>query len=254
MFDGFSTQGITMSHIGTGIASPQISSPVNAQSRSPEQKKGNVLKVKFTEEEDQKLTRIVMQVGAKDWIKVSQLMETRNPRQCRERWNNYINPCLRTDPWTPEEDILLNQKFLEYGPKWNKISKFFKNRSDNNIRNRWMMIARHRSKQQKSPISPAPAQQAAQPQMAMPRMPKIQNVCPQMQFATVKAHVLPQMQPSVQMQQTCVMPVLKEASVPELKETENPFDSFSCMSLQFQASEPVMAECEYDMWNDFSFY
>jgi len=86
---------------------------MNAPKPRAEQKKGSKIKVKFTEEEDQKLTSIVMQVGAKDWIKVSQLMETRNPRQCRERWNNYINPALRTDPWTPEEDILLDQKNKE---------------------------------------------------------------------------------------------------------------------------------------------
>lgn len=112
-----------------------------------------VLKVKFTEEEDAKLQNLVMQYGTRDWIHISKLMGTRNPRQCRERWNNYVNPSLRTDPWTPDEDILLDAKYAEFGPRWNKISKFFKNRSDNNIRNRWMMISRHRAKSLRNPSS-----------------------------------------------------------------------------------------------------
>ncbi|KAH0788933.1 Myb-like DNA-binding domain containing protein [Histomonas meleagridis] len=72
-------------------------------------------------------------------------MGTRNPRQCRERWNNYVNPDLRKDPWTPEEDKILEEKYAEIGPKWNKLARFLSNRSDNSIRNRWMMISRHRS-------------------------------------------------------------------------------------------------------------
>ena len=142
----------------------------NNNNKQHSNKGKSTLKIKFTEEEDMKLHRLVMQFGAKDWIKISQLMETRNPRQCRERWNNYVNPALRTDPWTPEEDMLLDQKFAEYGPKWNKISKFFVNRSDNNIRNRWMMIARHRAKSQKSPISPAPT--PTQSPIATMKIPK----------------------------------------------------------------------------------
>ncbi|OHS97993.1 hypothetical protein TRFO_09164 [Tritrichomonas foetus] len=103
-------------------------------------------KLKFTPEEDDKLLKLVQTHGSKNWITIAQLMETRNPRQCRERWNNYLNPDLRKDTWSKEEDDLLDDKYSEYGPKWNKISKFFLSRSDNNIRNRWMMLARHRAK------------------------------------------------------------------------------------------------------------
>ena len=104
------------------------------------------MKLKFTADEDTKLAKLVAEHGTKDWVKISFLMQTRNPRQCRERWNNYLNPDLRTDPWTAEEDQILEEKYKEYGAKWNKISKFLQNRSDNNIRNRWMMIARRKNR------------------------------------------------------------------------------------------------------------
>lgn len=111
-----------------------------------EVKKQPPLKIKFSAEEDSKLLNLVQQYGTKNWVRISQMMETRNPRQCRERYNNYINPSLRKDNWKKEEDDLIEEKVLEFGPKWNKISKFFENRSDYSIRNRWMMLERHKAK------------------------------------------------------------------------------------------------------------
>lgn len=98
--------------------------------------------VKFTEEEDQKLIQIVKTFGTHDWKKVANHLKTRNARQCRERWNNYINPDLNESEWTVEEDNLLIKLQKEYGTAWNKIAKFFDKRSDNALRNRWMRLKR----------------------------------------------------------------------------------------------------------------
>ena len=218
MFDGFSASGFAVS-IGAALSNPLVPCcgkgiPIAITKRANVQVPKSTLKIKFTDEEDAKLLRLVQEFGSKDWIKISQMMETRNPRQCRERWNNYVNPALRTDPWTPEEDMILERKFAEFGPRWNKISKFFVNRSDNNIRNRWMMMARHRSKHQKSPISPAPTQRVEPPQY--------------------------------------VLPVVKEIRVAEMRPLENPFElTDEQKQAQFNQFEQ---EFEYDAWNDFSFY
>jgi hypothetical protein len=91
------------------------------------QSHGRYTKVKFTSAEDARLLDLV-------------------PRQCRERYQNYLNPELRNDSWTLEEDTLLENKCDELGPKWSRIAKFFENRSDNALRNRWMMLNRHHSK------------------------------------------------------------------------------------------------------------
>ena len=40
-------------------------------------------------------------------------------------------------PWTREEDQLLMRLYQQYGPKWAQFTKFFKGRSDYNIKNRW---------------------------------------------------------------------------------------------------------------------
>lgn len=97
-------------------------------------------KLKFTDEDDKRLAKYVAMIGDNDWSKIATLMGDRNGRQCRERWNNYANPNLRTDPWMPDEIQLLCRKYQELGPKWNRIAKFFKNRSTNSIKNKWMSI------------------------------------------------------------------------------------------------------------------
>ena len=130
-------QPINPQIITNDTSKQQVTQPVQTSKPS-----GKSIKCKFTPEEDQKLRELVQLHGTSSWKLVANLMVTRNHRQCRERWKNYLDPVLRNDPWTLEEDQLLVQKFSEFGPRWNKISRFFANRSDNNIRNRWQLMLR----------------------------------------------------------------------------------------------------------------
>ena len=117
----------------------QVQYPVTNQFILPHQEVNTYVqkvKCKFTEQEDIQLNNLVRQFG-KNWNLISKLMVTRNPRQCRERWNNYINPELSNLPWTIEEDLLLAKIYAQTGPHWSKIGKYFPRRSDNSIRNRW---------------------------------------------------------------------------------------------------------------------
>ena len=107
------------------------------------------IKCKFTEQEDFQLNQLVSRFG-KNWNLISKIMVTRNPRQCRERWNNYLNPELSTAPWTYEEDLLLAQIYAKTGPHWSKISKHFPSRSDNSIRNRWHILLKRMEKRMSS--------------------------------------------------------------------------------------------------------
>lgn len=106
----------------------------------------NGAKIKFTPEEDRRLSSVVAEYGTKDWMKVACMLPGRNARQCRERYNSYLDPTLRNDPWTSEEDALLEQKHNELGAKWNKIAKFFVNRGNNALRNRAMILVRRRTR------------------------------------------------------------------------------------------------------------
>ena len=65
-------------------------------------------------------------------------MNGRNARQCRERWKHYLSSNRGKSPWTEEEDKLLLEKMEELGPKWTKIATFFQDRTDIQIKTRWM--------------------------------------------------------------------------------------------------------------------
>jgi hypothetical protein len=93
-------------------------------------------------EEDERLTQIVANLGTKDWNCIAGYMGSRNARQCRERWRNYLDPELRNGEWTTEEDNILQAKYMEMGAKWNKIAQFFTGRSDLSLRNRMQVLER----------------------------------------------------------------------------------------------------------------
>ncbi|OHT10733.1 Myb-like DNA-binding domain containing protein [Tritrichomonas foetus] len=69
-------------------------------------------------------------------------MTNKTPKQCRERYENYVNPKITNSEWTNDEEQMLIKKYVEMGPHWVKLSKFFKTRSVNNIRNKWLMLKR----------------------------------------------------------------------------------------------------------------
>ncbi|EAY14769.1 Myb-like DNA-binding domain containing protein [Trichomonas vaginalis G3] len=95
---------------------------------------------KFTSEEDKRLCELVTVYGNKAWKKIAQIMQTKNTRQCRERYINYLAPNLTNGPWTQEEDYSLIQFASQMGPHWSKIAKMFPTRSDVNVKNRYALL------------------------------------------------------------------------------------------------------------------
>lgn len=92
---------------------------------------------KFSEEEDEMLKRIVFTFGPKNWRLIASLMPDRTPRQCRDRYSNYLAPGFIHSEWTKEEDKLLAEKFVLLGPKWTQIRQYFPFRTANDIKNRY---------------------------------------------------------------------------------------------------------------------
>lgn len=93
---------------------------------------------KFLPEEDDKLRELVDKYGINAWDTIAECMNGRNARQCRERWKHYLSSSRGKAPWTDEEDKLLLEKMEELGPKWTKIATFFQDRTDIQIKTRWM--------------------------------------------------------------------------------------------------------------------
>jgi hypothetical protein len=112
-------------------------------------------KWKFSQVEDLRLAEVVAKYGPANWTVIAGQMPGRNARQCRERWTNYIKPGLHHTPLSPEEDMLLEQKCLEIGPRWQLIVTFFPGRARNCLKNHW--IAKHRRLHAEADVRPGNA-------------------------------------------------------------------------------------------------
>lgn len=111
-----------------------------------------IVKSKFTPEEDQKLFNLVNGLQEVDWSAIAKQFSHRNSRQCRERWQNYLNPNLIKDNWTEEDDRLLLDRYNEMGPHWNAIGRTLGNRSGNSVRNRYLVLMRFQQKHPESDL------------------------------------------------------------------------------------------------------
>ena len=94
----------------------------------------------FTAEEDELIKRLFEEEGIRNWAEIAEKIEDRTPKQCKDRYNNYLSPGIKNLPWTQEEDQRLLQKIQEFGHKWTKIVQFFPGRGSNNIKNRWHKV------------------------------------------------------------------------------------------------------------------
>lgn len=99
---------------------------------TPEIKKGS-----FTEKEDDLFIAHVKEYGPNKWGLLAKQMTGRTVQQCCMRWKNYLDPSLKKEAWTQEEDELLFKLQRTYGNCWRKIAALMTGRSGNAIRNRW---------------------------------------------------------------------------------------------------------------------
>lgn len=70
------------------------------------------------------------------------MLPGRNARQCKDRYEKYLDPNINVSPFTQEEDKKLLSLRELYGPKWILISKHFNNRSDNSLKSRYKLLMR----------------------------------------------------------------------------------------------------------------
>ncbi|EAX94301.1 Myb-like DNA-binding domain containing protein [Trichomonas vaginalis G3] len=102
----------------------------------------NAPKNKFSAAEDEMLRNLVRKYGENEWDLISQVLGTKNSRQCHDRWVYNLSPKVNKKPFTEEEDQKLLDLVENLGPHWVQISKRMPGRTDTQIKNRYKVLKR----------------------------------------------------------------------------------------------------------------
>jgi hypothetical protein len=132
-----------------------IESSENSEKRMSTRTRSVHPKLKFTSQEDILLEDLVSELGENNWLLVSSRITGRNPRQCKERWMNYLSPDVAPLPWSVADDELLLEKVEECGRRWVQIAEFFPMRKGVHVKNRYLVLQRRQKKELRAiePIS-----------------------------------------------------------------------------------------------------
>ncbi|XP_078439028.1 myb domain protein 4r1 isoform X2 [Wolffia australiana] len=95
---------------------------------------------RWSVDEDKRLKVAVILFGAKNWNKITQFVPGRTQVQCRERWVNCLDPALKLEEWTQEEDTKLREAIATFGYSWSKVASSVPPRTDNQCMRRWKAL------------------------------------------------------------------------------------------------------------------
>ncbi|CAK9868430.1 unnamed protein product [Sphagnum jensenii] len=92
-------------------------------------------------EEDTRLKWAVSVYGARGWKRIATHVPGRSEIQCRERWCNVLDPSIKIEDWTPEENIRLKELVVKHGShRWAAVASEMGCRTDNQCFRHWKAL------------------------------------------------------------------------------------------------------------------
>eukprot|EP01028_Stygiella_incarcerata_P006349 TRINITY_DN2594_c0_g3_i1.p1 TRINITY_DN2594_c0_g3~~TRINITY_DN2594_c0_g3_i1.p1 ORF type:complete len:645 (+),score=149.41 TRINITY_DN2594_c0_g3_i1:62-1996(+) len=118
-------------------------SPLQCLTRFQQKLNPNLLRSKWTKEEDEKLHKAVEIYGDSSWQEVANCLDGRVGQQCLHRYEKGVRAGIRRSQWTKEEDKLLIMGVAVYGEgNWSQIAQHVPSRSDVQCRERYVNLLR----------------------------------------------------------------------------------------------------------------
>ena len=98
-------------------------------------------------QEDKILLKTVSSYKKIEWKTISDKVtesvnKLKTPKQCRDRWLNYVNPSLKNEKLSEDDFQKLFSLQMKFGSKWSKISKEFPEKSQNLLKNSFYSTVR----------------------------------------------------------------------------------------------------------------
>ncbi|CAG9465043.1 unnamed protein product [Pedinophyceae sp. YPF-701] len=90
----------------------------------------------WSPDEDDLLYKYQQKHGNK-WSVVALYIPGRTGQQCAQRWRHKVNPNIKKDKWTPEEDSQLVELVTKFGNRWAEIARHMDGRTDQQCMGRW---------------------------------------------------------------------------------------------------------------------
>jgi hypothetical protein len=118
--------------------------PVPAPAPGMSEKKEAYSKRPWSATEDAQLLQIVKKLGVPtvrvdagsrtefpQWPDIAKYVPGRTAKQCRERWRHNLDPTIKREPWSEEENQKLLRTYDELWSKWADIARQLPGRTDN---------------------------------------------------------------------------------------------------------------------------
>ncbi|KEQ81408.1 hypothetical protein M438DRAFT_348186 [Aureobasidium pullulans EXF-150] len=118
--------------------SPEPTTTMNAYRR------GN-----WTPQEDDLMLKLLATHAPCDWNRISDLMQTRSPKQCSERWTQHLRQDLDHSAFTRYECWAIQNLVAQYGTSWALIAQHLPHRSERKIKNWWYNLQQRQKRKLK---------------------------------------------------------------------------------------------------------
>lgn len=118
----------------------------------PMVEKNTCRKGPWTKEEDEMLIQLAGadQNKNKNWTEIAEQIRIRTPKQCRERWCFNLDPSIKKEVWTVDEDLLIIRRQSVIGNKWAQIAQLLQGRTENAVKTRYKSIMRAKKREWKT--------------------------------------------------------------------------------------------------------